>query len=84
MCELSCYSSVVIIGFEQEMYTAEEMMGFVDVCTVLIGQIERQVNVTLRTMENTAQGKYKSFTMGFCRVYENGSLSAVACKVQLH
>ena len=67
-CEISCSCSVVIIGFEQEMYTAEEMVGFVDVCAVLTGLIERQVNVTLMTMEDTAQGKYKSCTVGFCRV----------------
>ena len=42
----------------QQSYTVIESASFVTVCAMLIGQTERDVLVTIMTIQGTAQGKY--------------------------
>ena len=42
----------------QQSYTVIESISFVTVCANLTGQTERDVLVTMTTIQGTAQGKY--------------------------
>ena len=42
----------------QQSYTVIESASFVTVCAMLTGQTERDVLVTMTTMQETAQGMY--------------------------
>jgi len=55
-------SPVVIIGFENETYTASEGQGSVTVCArVMSGGLGRDVEVTLATQDESAVGKFFFF-----------------------
>lgn len=50
--------AVVVIGFEQELYSVGESDGQVNIAVaVMNGQLQRPVMVTLVTMEGSALGK---------------------------
>ena len=47
----------VIIGFENEMYSVDEVAGEVEVCArILDGELERDVIVVLATQPRSADG----------------------------
>lgn len=51
-------TSVVNVTFEQMVYFIRESNpGFVNVCVILIGAAEREVQVTVDAMEITARSK---------------------------
>lgn len=47
----------VLVELEQDRYTVGEEEGVVTVCATLAGQLQRNVAVTLSTMEGTATGQ---------------------------
>ena len=52
-------SPAVVIGFENETYTASEDQGSVTVCAqVMSGGLGRDVEVTLVTQDESAVGKF--------------------------
>ena len=58
-------SSVIIVvrGFlDQDSYTVREEVGVVEVCVVLDGFIEREVVISLFTVDGTAIGNRKSIS----------------------
>ena len=50
--------SGVTVGLEQTSYTVGEGSGTLSVCAVLSGMAQRNVSVTLSTIQGIAQGKY--------------------------
>ena len=51
------HNAVVMLEFESSNYTVDEANGFVEVCSVLIGQTERSVNASLQTADDIAVGE---------------------------
>ena len=47
----------------QQSYTVIESASFVTVCAVLTGQTERDVLVTMTTIQGTAQGMYHHYLL---------------------
>jgi len=52
--------SGVIVGLEQLSYNVSETASSLIVCASLSGQTERNVFITLVTVQGTAQGKHTS------------------------
>lgn len=50
------FYTVVMVGFLSDVHTAEESQESVLICTMLTGQIERVLGVTLFTLPGTAEG----------------------------
>ena len=48
----------VTVGMVQQFYTVIESASLVTVCAFLTGQTERDVLVTMTTVQGTAQGMY--------------------------
>ena len=55
---LHCSPPVVTVGLEQSSYMAVESNGSVTVCAILTGQIERDVSVSLSTMDGSAESMF--------------------------
>ena len=56
-----CYSLVsvgVLVSFFQATYVADENQATVEVCLSLSGQLDRDLNVTISTITDTAMGKF--------------------------
>ena len=45
------------VTFEQQMYTVVESEGSVAVCAVVLGEFQRPVEVTMFTVDGSAQSK---------------------------
>lgn len=58
---MAVHLSGVTVGLEQTSYTVEEGSGTLSVCAVLSGMAQRNVTVTLSTVQGIAQGKYTFF-----------------------
>ena len=57
-------SPAVVIGFENETYTASEDQGSVTVCAqVMSGGLGRDVEVILATQDESAVGKFFFLTL---------------------
>lgn len=55
---------VTVVGFNQLQYTAQENAGSLSfVIEVLQGNLQRSVNVSFSTEDNTAVGKYQQLVM---------------------
>lgn len=50
------FYTAVMVGFLSGVHTAEESQESVLICTMLTGQIERVLGVTLFTLPGTAEG----------------------------
>ena len=56
MLNILFLSTVVTVRLENTSYSTSEEFGTVTVCAVLEGSIERDLQVTLSTLSNTATG----------------------------
>lgn len=54
--QISFHSIVVKVGFQQELYHVNESDGSVEVCTILCGEIEREVTLNLSKTQGTGTG----------------------------
>lgn len=63
--------AVTNASFDQSSYNGREN-GFVEVCVVLEGQIQREVIVSFFQLNGSATGKYLTFFMGgirYCKFF---------------
>lgn len=52
----------VNVSLKQRNYSSNENVGFVEVCVLLDGSIERNVEIELSTINDTAKGKVLNFS----------------------
>ena len=57
LCQCSFLPGVTV-GMVQQSYTVIESAGFATVCVFLTGQTERDILVTMTTVQGTAQGMH--------------------------
>ena len=61
MVAYDCFCLVLIASFDGISYSAKEEDGFVEVCVVLDGLIQREVEIELSTLDGSATGKEVEF-----------------------